>query len=178
MLCGRITKPKRGHDNKEANMTDSVGSLLASNLHPQRQIQALWTHEQAERQRYRLTAFHFLSFDTATSRLLTVLGMECEARLEVLGALAGTMEMPSPRCQGGTRGLTSLVQNDEPISAARRQFSKTIAAAKRAQQFYEAMCDSNTALALQAFLHDGFHQKRAEYRVLLEHFETLRLPGS
>ncbi|WP_304525431.1 hypothetical protein [Halomonas sp. I5-271120] len=156
-------------------MIDTIRSLLAIGLHPKRQIQELWAHEQAEKQRYRSTAFHFLTLDTATGRLLAVLGTECEARLTGLESFASTMDMPKPQCEGVTRSLTSLAHDDEPITVARRQFSKTIAAAKRAQHFYEAMCESNCTLALQAFLHDGFHQKRAEHRLLLEHFDTLRL---
>ncbi|MAX31640.1 MAG: hypothetical protein CME72_01035 [Halomonadaceae bacterium] len=160
-------------------MTVTARSLLAINLDPKRQLQTLWTHEQAEGQRYHRVASDFLPLDAATCRLLTVLGTECDARLAWLESLAGSMDMLTPQCEQEHSGeAISLADGDEPISAARRQFSKTIAAAKRAQQFYEAMCEFNATLLLQPFLHDGLHQKRAEHRLLLEHFETLRLSTS
>lgn len=159
-------------------MIGSARTLPAIGLNtPELQLQQLWAHEQAEKQRYRRAAFTFLPIDLATSRLLALLGMECEARLAKLDQFAWprcpSQALPSPDkpCQ------PSLADDDDdPLAVARRHFSQAIAAAKRAQHFYETMCEANGTLSLQALLNEGFSQKRAEYLLLLEHLETLRLP--
>ncbi|WP_136255078.1 hypothetical protein [Onishia niordana] len=159
-------------------MIDKVKPRLALSPRPELQIQQLWAHEQAEKQRYRSAAFHFLMLDPTTSRLLALLGTECEARLARLAPFTHDMDMTDIAHEQGHFSLVSLAHDDEPATVARRQFSQAIAAAKRALYVYESMCESSVTLSLQTFLNEGCTQKRAEHQLLLEHLEMLPLPAS
>lgn len=159
-------------------MTGTAMTLPVTGLTPEQQLHRLWAHEQEERQRYRRAAFHFLTLDLATSRLLAFLGMECEARLARIESLAGPRRLPPAAFGKIEHWPTATGIGDDPDAVARRHFTQEIAAAKYAQQFYEAMCESNGMLALQGILNEGFAQKRTEHLLLLEHLETLPLPAS
>ncbi|WP_458525905.1 hypothetical protein [Onishia taeanensis] len=153
-------------------------SLPAIGLNPELQLQQLWAHEQAEKMRYRRLAFTFLPIDLATSRLLALLGMECESRLATLEQRACPRRLSESLPAPEKRGQPSGARDDAPLATARRHFTQAIAAAKHAQHFYEAMCEANGTLTLQPLLEEGFRQKRAEHILLLEHLESLRLPTS
>ena len=159
-------------------MTGPARTLLVSTPHPGRALRQIWIHELAERQRYRRAAFRFLTLDPATSRLLALVGVECEARLARLEQLAWQQRLIEGFSDPRRPHPTPIAKDNDALAVARRLFSQAISAAKRTQHFYEAMCESNDMEPLQAFLDESFNQKRAEHRLLLEHLDSLPLGAS
>ncbi|MCG6657602.1 hypothetical protein HOP52_07475 [Halomonas campisalis] len=139
-------------------------------------------HERAELTRYRRLAFNFLTFNTATSRLMASLGIQCEIRVEELQRIARQLGIdPSPtggtkQRQGHNGRSTHRFFIDGP-DAALDELQQAIAGAEYSLHFYEHLRDASAIPDLFPALSAMIRQKRAEHAVLEEYLASFREAG-
>nr|WP_156889276.1 hypothetical protein [Halomonas sp. 1513] len=137
------------------------------------ELQALASaHELEELHRYRQLAFAFLTFDTATSRLMAALGIECELRLETLDERSAEPNHRSPyrlhKHMASRRDAPRRATIDT-LAPAREALIQAAADAKASCHFYATLSDNCTVAALYPMLKAIVRQKQAELQVLEEH---------
>jgi hypothetical protein len=130
-------------------------------------------HESAELARYRRLAFSFLTYCTATSRLMAAMGIECEMRLEKLRRVSQQLGLQSPSAKGTSRraGLNSASAQYFCISnqgMAIDELIQAIADAEYSLRFYEHLSEISAAPELYPILSAIIRQKQAEHAVLQE----------
>lgn len=139
-------------------------------------------HEAQEMHRYRRFAFAFLTFHSGISRLMAVMGMECERRLEKLASIA-----PQKTCQGlgwggerwraaspGNAIHHSCILDRDMALEARRHI---LAYAEYSLRFYEHMLAANTTPDLERLLAGMASEKLSESRFLEDSLSDLLHPA-
>ncbi len=128
-------------------------------------------HERQEMHRYRHLAFLFLTFGGGVSRLMTVLGIECETRLAELQGVAREIGLSSscvelscgsPPASGESLNLI----NDRGQALATLRKAK--ARAEHAVRVAEHLQKRNATPALESLLTGAVAQKQAEQHILQE----------
>jgi hypothetical protein len=131
------------------------------------------THESVELMRYRRLAFSFLTFNTAISRLMVSIGVECERRLEELRQAAqrlGVVEssrisaMQQAKQHGGTTQHFCIDSGDMALD----ELNQAIADSEYSLRFYERLREASAVPELHSLLLGIVKQKRAELAVLEE----------
>ena len=131
-------------------------------------------HERAELDRYRRLAFNFLTFNTATSRLMASLGIQCERRVEELNRLAKRLGI-DPASAGGAKQRHGHRAHSthrffiDGQAAALDELQQAIAGADYSLRFYEHLQEASAIPALYPALSAMIRQKRAEHAVLQEY---------
>lgn len=133
-------------------------------------------HERAELTRYRQLAFGFLPFDTATSRLMASLGVECEQRLHDLRRVAEA-HGPTPTAGDATARARPLERRAVIGFISSRGMAidtlhQALADADYSRRFYEQLRTASAVPALHARLTAMIDQKRREHAVLQEHLAS------
>ncbi|WP_162623038.1 hypothetical protein [Billgrantia lactosivorans] len=124
-------------------------------------------HERAEVARYRRLAFSFLPYDTAVSRLMASLGIQCEMRVEELQRVSRQLnlsESSSPQAQLNANPGPPFFVNS-PVMAF-DVLTQAVTDAGYSLHFHEHLRDASTVPALYPALTAVIKQKRAEYAVL------------
>ncbi|MCH4564202.1 hypothetical protein MKP05_13885 [Halomonas sp. EGI 63088] len=135
------------------------------------------SHELAELTRYRRLAFSFLTFNTAISRLLAGLGIECETRLKKLAHIAQRLELLYP-LSSSERYYAKLHAKLRQKEAAPCHFigsedmaidalTQALMDAEASRCFYEQLREASPA-SLHFLLAAIVQQKQAELGVLSE----------
>jgi hypothetical protein len=125
-------------------------------------------HERAELERYRALAFRFLTFSSATSRLMAALGIECEMRLARLADLALRRGSPlataeHQRAAPAWRGLIGCP------AMAREALDDALVDAAASRLFYARLARLEAAAPFHDELVTLERQKSAEITILKEH---------
>lgn len=139
-------------------------------------------HERAELNRYRRLAFSFLTFNTATSRLMASLGIQCEMRVEELKRMAEQLGHASSPARGtqqhhGHHGNSTHRFVIDGPDAALDELQQAIAGAEYSLHFYEHLREASAIPALDPALSAILRQKRAEHAVLQEYRAACRQSG-
>ncbi|MFQ3786192.1 hypothetical protein [Halomonas sp. A29] len=124
-------------------------------------------HERAEVARYRRLAFSFLPFDTAVSRLMASLGIQCEMRVEELRRLShqlGLSELLSAQATPGATSAPPFFISTEEV--ALEVLTQAMTDAGYSLHFHEHLREASTVPALYPALTTLIKQKRAEHAVL------------
>ncbi|MCE8016433.1 hypothetical protein HOP62_10175 [Halomonas sp. MCCC 1A17488] len=124
-------------------------------------------HERAEVARYRRLAFSFLPFDTAVSRLMASLGIQCEMRVEELRRLSRQLGLPessSPPTQPSAASAPPFFVNTHAM--AFEVLTQAVTDAGYSLHFHEHLREASTVPALYPALTAVIKQKRAEHTVL------------
>lgn len=145
--------------------------LTALILLPQDQLTLASEHESQEMHRYRRLALSFLPNAPDTSRIMVLLGKECEQRLASLREVAERMELGS--CIASTMAAPPLnrverhffIVNDTMATQALEQ---AIDAAEQTQRFFELLLETNSTPELYTPLQSFARQKHAEWLILKE----------
>lgn len=135
------------------------------------------THELAELTRYRRLAFSFLTFNTAISRVLAGLGIECEMRLKELAHIAQRLELLYP-LSSSDRYYAMLhaklrKKDTDPYhfigseGMAIEALTQAMLDAEASRRFYEQLLEASPA-TLHSLLATIVQQKQAELGVLSE----------
>ncbi|RDB42932.1 hypothetical protein DU490_10435 [Halomonas sp. DQ26W] len=131
------------------------------------------THEKAELARYRQLAFSFLTFDTAVSRLMASLGIQCETRIKVLQRVCrqfGLTDLPTSGVQPDAAKLYFICSSD----MANDILGQAVTDADYSLRFHRHLRDASAIPALYPALTVIIKQKLAEHTVL-EGFVKTRL---
>lgn len=132
-------------------------------------------HEREEMHRYRHLAFVFLTFGRGISRLMAVLGIECERRQSELNRVACGMGLSRPcvalssKTPPASGDFLNLI-NDRGYALA--TLRKAEAWAEHAVRVAEHLFKVNVTPAVQSLLADVVAQKQAEQHILQELIET------
>lgn len=141
------------------------------------------THERDELARYRQLAFSFLTYDTAISRLMASLGIQCEMRLETLEWVTREFGLPPRASRPSSRTHQAHLQQaarqvnqhffiNDPLTAY-DEFSHTIDKAAYSLHFYDNLMEASAMPALTPVLSAIIKQKRTEHEVLVEYRQNL-----
>lgn len=123
-------------------------------------------HERAEVTRYRRLAFSFLPFDTAVSRLMASLGIQCEMRVEELRRLSRQLGRSEPEAtQSPKPSMPPPFFIDTP-SLALETLSQAVSDAEYSLNFHKHLREASTVAALYPALTAVIKQKQAEHVVL------------
>ncbi len=132
-------------------------------------------HEREEMHRYRHLAFVFLTFGRGISRLMAVLGIECERRLGELNRVACEVGL-SPPCAELPCGTPPASGDSLKLINDRGQALATLrkaeARAEHAVRVAEHLHKVNATPAVQSLLAGVVTQKQAERHILQELIET------
>ncbi|MDI5889491.1 hypothetical protein [Halomonas rhizosphaerae] len=148
---------------------------LSTALAPEELMGLAIDHEREEMHRYRYLAFVFLTFGRGISRLMAVLGIECERRLGELNRVACEVGL-SPTCVElpcGTppaSGDSLHLINDR--SHALATLRKAEARAEHAVRVAEHLHKVNATPAVQSLLAGVVGQKQSERHILQELIES------
>ncbi|MGR2737907.1 hypothetical protein ACUY1T_05605 [Billgrantia sp. Q4P2] len=124
-------------------------------------------HERTEVVRYRRLAFSFLPFDTAVSRLMASLGIQCEMRVEELRRLSRQLGLPEPpgvQPQPSTVSAPPFFITTQDV--AFEVLTQAVTDAGYSLHFHEHLREASTVPALYPALTAVIKQKRAEHTVL------------
>jgi hypothetical protein len=121
-------------------------------------------HERAEVTRYRRLAFSFLPFDTAISRLMASLGIQCEMRVEELRRLCRQTGLPESTPGPATTSPPPFFINSHPL--ALETLAQTVKDAEYSLHFHKHLREASTVPALYPALSAIIKQKHAEHMVL------------
>ncbi|WP_163558617.1 hypothetical protein [Halomonas sp. NO4] len=130
------------------------------------------THERAELARYRRLAFGFLTYDTALSRLMASLGIECERRLQALREAAERHGVA--QVVGEHTERYRPWQHHLPLglvthhAMALDSLHQALADADYSQRFYAQLRTASAVPALDSLLAKILRQKGSEHAVLQE----------
>lgn len=123
-------------------------------------------HERAEVMRYRRLAFSFLPFDTAVSRLMASLGIQCEMRVEELHRLAHQMGRTAPETtHSQPTNIPTPFFIDTPLLAL-ETLHQAVSDAEYSLHFHKHLREASTVPALYPALTAVIKQKQAEHVVL------------
>ncbi|MGQ4878708.1 hypothetical protein ACOJCM_09065 [Billgrantia sp. LNSP4103-1] len=122
-------------------------------------------HERAEVTRYRRLAFSFLPFDTAVSRLMASLGIQCEMRVEELRRLSQQLGRSESANQPLRNALHSPFFIDTPLLAL-DTLQQAVNDAEYSLHFHKHLREASSAQALYPALTAIIKQKQAEHVVL------------
>jgi hypothetical protein len=130
-------------------------------------------HERAEVTRYRRLAFSFLPFDTAVSRLMASLGIQCEMRVEELHRLSRQLGLPdTTAAQASQSAVPPPFFISTPLQAF-EVLSQAVTDAEYSLHFHSHLREASTVPALYPALTAIIKQKQAEH-VVLEGFLASR----
>ncbi|MGM0702895.1 MAG: hypothetical protein ACQEUG_10920 [Pseudomonadota bacterium] len=136
-------------------------------------------HEGGELARYRRLAFGFLTFNTAISRLMASLGIECEKRLDTLRHAARQQEAEATPFDGSdrrpvveTRHAGSPFRFISHYGMAIDTLHQAAADADYSRRFYEHLQMASAVPAFHPTLTAIIKQKRAECDVLQEYLSS------
>ncbi|GHE20824.1 hypothetical protein [Halomonas urumqiensis] len=140
------------------------------------------THERDELARYRQLAFSFLTYDTAVSRLMASLGIQCEMRLETLEwvtkefGLPPRASRPSSHTHQANRQRTARLVNqhffiNDPRMAC-DELNHAIDKAAFSLHFYDNLMEASAMPALTPVLSAIIKQKRTEHAVLVDYLDN------
>lgn len=124
-------------------------------------------HERNEVMRYRRLAFSFLPFDTAVSRLMASLGIQCEMRVEELRRLSRQLGLPESsgiQAQPSAALAASFFVSTQAV--AYEVLTQAVTDAGYSLHFHEHLREASTVPALYPALTAVIKQKRAEHTVL------------
>ncbi|QOR37783.1 hypothetical protein HNO52_04100 [Billgrantia diversa] len=124
-------------------------------------------HERNEVMRYRRLAFSFLPFDTAVSRLMASLGIQCEMRVEELRRLSRQLGLPEPsgiQAQPSATLAPPFFVSTQAV--AYDVLTQAVTDAGYSLHFHEHLREASTVPALYPALTAVIKQKRAEHTVL------------
>ncbi len=130
-------------------------------------------HERAEVTRYRRLAFSFLPFDTAVSRLMASLGIQCEMRVEELRRLSRQLARSEPEAAQPphtARPVPFFI--DSPLLAL-ETLQQAVSDAEYSLHFHKHLRDASAVPALYPALTSVIKQKQAEH-IVLQGFLTSR----
>lgn len=143
---------------------------------PQEQLNLAHSHEKSELNRYRCLALRYLPFNTAISRLMAAIGMECAHRLLSLQVVARCMELEA--CIDAHLLLeTSLFNNNSQhffvVNALmeRQILVGALEAAKSTCTFFGWLLETNASPELHQPLFTFTAQKNKECRILQEYLD-------
>ncbi len=151
---------------------------LSTALVPQEILALATDYERQDIHRYRHLAFQFLTFGRGFSRLMSVLGLECERRLVELHSCAREIGL-SPvnialSCgisQASDASINLINHRGQALAALRW----TEARAEHAVRVAEHLQKRNATHALQLLLTSVVEQKKAERHILQEVTEAYDL---
>lgn len=124
-------------------------------------------HERNEVVRYRRLAFSFLPFDTAVSRLMASLGIQCEMRVEELHRLSRQLGLPeSSSVQAPSNAASAPPFFVGTQAVALEVLTQAVNDAGYSLHFHEHLREASTVPALYPALTAVIKQKRAEHTVL------------
>ncbi|MCE8033397.1 MAG: hypothetical protein LPK20_11875 [Halomonas sp.] len=123
-------------------------------------------HERAEVARYRRLAFSFLPFDTAVSRLMASLGIQCEMRVEELRRLSRQLGLSEPHAIQPSQATVPPPFFINTPFLAFETLTQAVNDAETSLRFYKHLREASTVPALYPALTSVIKQKQAEQAVL------------
>nr|WP_298415443.1 hypothetical protein [uncultured Halomonas sp.] len=127
-------------------------------------------HEGQEARRYRLMALRFQPFNTAISRLMDVLVLESQRRLEELKRINKRlffMGLPPSKTACKTPvGQHPFFILDEPMAS--QVFERMLSDEQHSRRLYEQLLEANAIPELTALFSAFIDQKLAQYHILEE----------
>lgn len=138
------------------------------------------SHEYRELHRHRLLALRFLPFNTGLSRLMKMLALEAEQRLEEFAHAAerlqlGRLPVSMPSRDERARDRHFFIINERMASQA---LTQAVIGEHQSLHFYRQLLEANGTPELHALIAACIEQKLAQGRVLQEGQEQLLLADS
>lgn len=142
---------------------------------PQELLVLASSHEQQEMHRHRLLALRFLPFSVGLSRLMKMLALESEQRLDELARAAerlGAGALPALAAvrDGRTRDGHFFIINEQVASQA---LSQAVIDEHQSLRFYRELLEANATPELHRLLSACVRQKQAQGYVLQESQDQL-----
>jgi hypothetical protein len=142
-------------------------------LLPEKLFQLANDHERQQMNQYRRLAFRFLTFGQGVSRLMAILGIECEQRLDRQRQAARRLAwLDTHAGHEAHQGMPSSISGQGLLITNRdlaiEALAEAIARAEDSRRFSECLRDGNAISELHPMLASFVEQKRAEYRILLD----------
>lgn len=151
-----------------------VLTTMTTNLLPQELLALVSAHEQQEAQRYRLLTLRFLPFSAGLSRLMNMLSLESEQRLEaqarVAERLALTAPLATPGREGRARDRHFFIVNERMATQA---LTQAVVDEHQSLRYYRQLLEANATPEWHALLTGCIEQKLAQGRVLQESQDQL-----
>lgn len=159
-------RPKPGLRQEDSAMPEKPTTITRLALVLDELLTLAEAHERAEVTRYRRLAFSFLPFDTAVSRLMASLGIQCEMRVEELRRLAQQMGRTEPETtHSQPANLPMPFFIDTPLLAL-ETLHQAVSDAEYSFHFHKHLREASTVPALYPALTAVIKQKQAEHVVL------------
>lgn len=145
--------------------------LTTLTLLPQDQLSIASEHENQEMHRYRRLALSFLPTAPEVSRVMVLLGKECEQRLETLCQVAERMDLgPCIGSHNAPQPLNHVQRHFFVVNdgMAIQALNQAIEAAECSLRFCDLLLETNSTPELHAPLQAFARQKHAECQILRE----------
>ncbi|WP_104202774.1 hypothetical protein [Billgrantia saliphila] len=123
-------------------------------------------HERAELTRYRRLAFSFLPYDTAVSRLMASLGIQCEMRIDELRRVSHQLGLTdSAMAQGSSSSAIPHAFVSDPVMAL-ETLRQAVHDADYSLRFHKHLREASAVPSLFPVMTAIIKQKQAEHAVL------------
>lgn len=151
-------------------------TLTTASLLPTELLILAGIHENQESERYRLMALRFLPFSTGLSRLMKMLALECEQRVEDLALIAerlqfGALPGAVPAADMAVRDRHFFIVDEHMASQALFQ---ALGGEQTSLDFYRQLQEANATPQLDALLAGFVRQKHTQAQVIEESLEQLQ----
>ncbi|MBE0489785.1 MAG: hypothetical protein IBX53_11970 [Halomonas sp.] len=158
----------------------TIPTSATPRLLPEELLALAGDHEHAELERYRDLAFRFLAFNSATSRLMATLGIECERRLSGLARAARrlgpdlSLNLGLDKSRANAAPCLAAPAATAPdlidsLAMARDALSQAITDAAASQRLYVRLGELGAGCSLGHDFVAIAHHKQAELAILREH---------